>query len=113
MPPKGQIRKNTARPSRPIGGASQGSARKKGVAKKTGTPRRSSGARGMRPTGIERAWHGMLTEAQLAAPAKKRRYKPGTLALKEIRRYQKSTELLLMKAPFQRLVGAPGANDAA
>jgi len=35
---------------------------------------------------------------------KKRRYKPGTLALKEIRRYQKSTDLLLLKLPFSRLV---------
>ncbi|KAL9935458.1 hypothetical protein V8E36_005806 [Tilletia maclaganii] len=32
------------------------------------------------------------------------RYKPGTLALREIRRYQKSTELLILKMPFQRLV---------
>ncbi|KAG5674571.1 hypothetical protein PVAND_004525 [Polypedilum vanderplanki] len=35
---------------------------------------------------------------------RKRRYRPGTLALKEIRRYQKTTELLLRVAPFQRLV---------
>ena len=35
---------------------------------------------------------------------KKRRYRPGTLALREIRRYQKSTELLINKLPFQRLV---------
>lgn len=34
----------------------------------------------------------------------KRRYKPGTLALKEIRKFQKSTELLIRKAPFCRLV---------
>jgi len=32
------------------------------------------------------------------------RYRPGTVALREIRRYQKSTDLLLRKAPFQRLV---------
>ena len=32
------------------------------------------------------------------------RYQPGTVALKEIRRYQKSTELLIQKLPFQRLV---------
>ena len=35
---------------------------------------------------------------------KPRRYRPGTVALREIRRYQKSTELLLRKLPFQRLV---------
>jgi histone H3 len=38
-----------------------------------------------------------------AAPAT-RRFRPGTVALREIRRYQKSTELLIRKLPFQRLV---------
>ena len=32
------------------------------------------------------------------------RFWPGTVALKEIRRYQKSTELLIRKLPFQGLV---------
>ena len=32
------------------------------------------------------------------------RFRPGTVALREIRKYQKSTELLLRKLPFQRLV---------
>ena len=35
---------------------------------------------------------------------KPRRFRPGTVALREIRRYQKSTELLIRKLPFQRLV---------
>ena len=35
---------------------------------------------------------------------KKRRYRPGTLALKEIRRFQKTTDLLIRKMPFARLV---------
>ena len=35
---------------------------------------------------------------------KPRRYRPGTVALREIRRYQMSTELLIRKIPFQRLV---------
>ena len=34
---------------------------------------------------------------------KKKKYRPGTVALKEIRRYQRSTELLIKKLPFQRL----------
>ena len=39
------------------------------------------------------------------SPKKKtHRYRPGTVALREIRKYQKSTELLLRKLPFQRLV---------
>ena len=32
------------------------------------------------------------------------RYRPGTVALREISKYQKSTELLIRKLPFQRLV---------
>jgi histone H3 len=35
---------------------------------------------------------------------KAQRYRPGTVALREIRRYQKSTDLLIRKLPFQRLV---------
>jgi histone H3 len=35
---------------------------------------------------------------------KPHRYRPGTVALREIRRYQKNTELLIRKAPFSRLV---------
>ena len=35
---------------------------------------------------------------------KPHRYRPGTVALREIRRYQKGTDLLIRKLPFQRLV---------
>jgi len=35
---------------------------------------------------------------------KRHRYRPGTVALREIRKYQKSTDLLIRKLPFQRLV---------
>ena len=35
---------------------------------------------------------------------KPHRYRPGTVALREIRRYQKGTELLIRKLPFQRLL---------
>jgi hypothetical protein len=37
---------------------------------------------------------------------KKRRYRPGTVALREIRDYQKSTDLLIRKLPFARLVSS-------
>ncbi|PAV57347.1 hypothetical protein WR25_13741 [Diploscapter pachys] len=54
---------------------------------------------------------GILGEkaARKSAPSsggvkKPHRYRPGTVALREIRRYQKSTELLIRKLPFQRLV---------
>jgi len=36
--------------------------------------------------------------------ARERTTKPGTVALREIRKYQKTTNLLLRKLPFQRLV---------
>ena len=47
--------------------------------------------------------------ARKSAPAiagvkKPHRYRPGTVALREIKRYQKSTELLIRKLPFQKLV---------
>jgi len=49
--------------------------------------------------------------ARKAAPSKggikkgkAHRYRPGTVALREIRKYQKSTDLLIRKIPFQRLV---------
>ncbi|CAB4069255.1 H3 [Lepeophtheirus salmonis] len=50
-----------------------------------------------------------IDAARKSAPAtggvkKPHRYRPGTVALREIRRYQKSTELLIRKLPFQRLV---------
>lgn len=35
---------------------------------------------------------------------KPHRYRPGTVALREIRKYQKSTDMLIRKLPFQRLV---------
>src|SRR5690242_14017825 len=40
----------------------------------------------------------------LAEPKAKRKCRPGTKALREIRRYQKFTELLLNKTGFQRYV---------
>ena len=47
--------------------------------------------------------------AHKSAPAtggvkKPQRFRPGVVALREIRHYQKSTDLLIRKLPFQRLV---------
>ncbi|KAL1487476.1 hypothetical protein ABEB36_015853 [Hypothenemus hampei] len=51
---------------------------------------------------------GKAPRKQLATKAARKvlqqREVPGTVALREIRRYQKSTELLIRKLPFQRLV---------
>merc|ERR1719296_317628 len=46
---------------------------------------------------------GKAPRKQLATKAA-RKSAPGTVALREIRRYQKSTDLLIRKLPFQRLV---------
>ena len=47
---------------------------------------------------------GKTLPASQQGKQKPRRYQPGTVALLEIRRYQKSTELLIRKLPFQQLV---------
>ncbi|KAF8342863.1 histone-fold-containing protein [Cantharellus anzutake] len=44
------------------------------------------------------------TSAASGGVKKPHRFRPGTVALREIRKYQKSTELLIRKLPFQRLV---------
>ena len=44
------------------------------------------------------------TMAKASTIKKPHRFRPGTVALREIRRYQKTTELLIRKMPFQRLV---------
>ncbi len=41
---------------------------------------------------------------KLRRAEREKRFRPGTLALREIRKYQKSAELLIRKRPFQRLV---------
>lgn len=41
---------------------------------------------------------------------KQRRYHPGTVALREIRKYQKSSELLIPHAPIVRLIREVAAN---
>lgn len=51
----------------------------------------------------------VVRSSRMCAPGasgfkKQRRYRPGTVALREIRKQQKSTDLLLPKQPFQRLV---------
>ena len=44
------------------------------------------------------------TSTATSGVKKPHRFRPGTVALREIRRFQKSTELLIRKLPFQRLV---------
>ncbi|EFN83153.1 Histone H3.3 [Harpegnathos saltator] len=84
-----------------------GSAKKLGpdrriMARTKQTARKSTGGKAPRKQLATKA-------ARKSAPStggvkKPHRYRPGTVALREIRRYQKSTELLIRKLPFQRLV---------
>ena len=46
----------------------------------------------------------ITTKPKKTEQPKKRRNRPGTVALREIRKYQKSVELLIRKLPFARLV---------
>ncbi|KAK6106469.1 histone H3.3C [Brugia pahangi] len=48
--------------------------------------------------------HKVHSDAANESTIKKRRYKPGMRALQEIRRLQKTVNLLMPRAPFQRLV---------
>lgn len=45
-----------------------------------------------------------VTKGDVVVAAKKRTAKPGQAAIREIKKYQGTTELLLRKLPFQRLV---------
>ena len=70
----------------------------------------STGGKGTAFAAKKRAAAAVAAKKRAAAAAKKtprtgkNRYRPGTVALREIRRYQRSTELLIRKLPFQRLV---------
>mmetsp|Transcript_11562 Transcript_11562/g.13135 ORF Transcript_11562/g.13135 Transcript_11562/m.13135 type:complete len:141 (-) Transcript_11562:33-455(-) len=75
-------------------------ARTKQTARKnTGSkaPRKSIGSKTARKTAS-----GIMTGA--SGVKKPHKFRPGTVALREIRKFQKSTDLLIRKLPFQRLV---------
>jgi len=80
-PPQARVRKNPA-PKKSVPVTEKHSSRGK------------KGSGRVRPPG----------RAVRGGPKKPRRLRPGTQALREIRRYQKSTELLIRRLPFQRLV---------
>lgn len=72
-----------------IGPASKLGKKKLEKSPKTPTPKRKSMTGPSRTPGTER---------------KKQRWRPGTVALREIRQYQRSTNLLIPKLPFSRLI---------
>jgi len=68
---------------------------------KTANPRRSGGKVTRKQLATKAA---RKSASAMGGVKKPHRYRPGTVALREIRRYQKSTDLLLRKLPFSRLV---------
>ncbi len=80
------------------------------------TARKSTGGKAPRTQLAQKQQHGGKAPRQQHAAGRAQngpsnggvkrphRYRPGTVALREIRHYQKSTELLIRKLPFQRLV---------
>ncbi|KAI5450778.1 histone H3 [Naganishia adeliensis] len=67
------------------------------------TARKSTGGKAPRKQLATKAAR-KATQPSSGGVKKPHRYRPGTVALREIRKYQKSTELLIRKLPFQRLV---------
>ncbi len=65
------------------------------------TARKSTGGKAPRKQLATRAARKGADAAKVKKP---HRFRPGTGALREIRKYQKSTELIIRKRPFQRLV---------
>lgn len=67
------------------------------------TARKSTGGKAPRKQLATKAAR-KSTSPRKTGVKKPHRYRPGTVALREIRKYQRSTELLIRKIPFQRLV---------
>ena len=69
------------------------------------TARKNTGAKAPRKNIGNKAARKTASGPIISAGIKKpHKYRPGTVALREIRKFQKSTDLLIRKLPFQRLV---------
>ncbi|KAG6819418.1 hypothetical protein H0H93_012042 [Arthromyces matolae] len=80
------------------------------------TARKTTGGRYKKPNNRDPA-PAIVPKARVAAalptlppPAKPRRFRPGQAALREIRKYQRSTDLLIPKVAFSRLVRETAIN---
>lgn len=62
-------------------------------------PRKSTAGKSPRNTNI----HGQPLVIKKQQGKKPHRFRPGTVAIREIRKYQKTGDLLIKRAPFQRL----------
>ena len=74
------------------------------MARSKQTARKSTGGKAPKARKTPASSSSRKTQPATGGVKKPHRYRPGTVALREIRRYQKSTELLIRKLPFQRLV---------
>lgn len=80
-------------------------ARTKQIARKTSSgkaPRAVAASKAVRVPSMSHAIVSGRAAAAITRPP--HRFRPGTVALREIRKYQKTTELVIQKMPFQRLV---------
>ena len=68
------------------------------------TARKSTGGKAPRKQLATKAARKSVPAVGGVKPRKPHRYRPGTVALREIRKYQRSYNLLIRKLPFQRLV---------
>ena len=69
------------------------------------TARRSTGGKApVRTLASKAARKSVESKGGQGGVKKPHRYRPGTVVLREIRKYQKTTELLIRRLPFQRLV---------
>ncbi|EER91869.1 hypothetical protein BDA96_01G308800 [Sorghum bicolor] len=68
------------------------------------TARKSTGGKAPRKQLVRNIFAAARKTPMTGGVKKPRRYRPGTVALREIRKYQKGAELLIRKMPFQRVV---------
>ena len=66
--------------------------------------RNQTGGKQPKPSNVRKAQAARKATPSTGGVKKPHRYRPGTVALREIRRYQKGTELLIRKLPFQRVI---------
>ena len=68
------------------------------------TARKATGSKQPRKGVASKTSKGKVPATLGIGVKKAHRFRPGTVALRDIRRFQKSTDLLIRKLPFQRLV---------
>jgi len=68
------------------------------------TARKSTGGKAPRRKQEKAKAKAARNAKRKAKGQKPHRYRPGTVALREIRQFQKSTDLLIRRRPFERLV---------